>query len=398
MINVKKGEVFHPFFMRGYKTLHIFVFLNFSMQKIISIPFLLFIILLSSCSKPTDRYTITNKLENFSDSLIFVITDNQAKIDTITCKDGQFQIEGNADSLTYLSIFIPQTGIWLDAWAKNKDKLTIQGDVKYPELIEIEGNAVVNKLAEFKKENQSLLQEKIDLRLQQQESIADSLEGSSNTGSYAARISNTEHLLKEKAKAFIQDNPTSYASIVLLRDYLVNFDNIEKMSEYLSMIHPPASQTHIYQQLESVLEKTKKTTIGASAPDFEIVDIQGDTIRLSNFEEKYLLLTFAASWCDVCRRDNKELVSAYNKFHKKGLQMFTVSFDEKQSEWKVAAKEDKIEWIQAIDTQGWGAEMLNLYNITSIPSNFLIDKQGVIIARNLFGDELDEVLKETLKK
>ena len=365
------------------------------MQKIIPI-LLLYVTIFFAC-KQSDGYVVTSKLQNFSDSLVFVVKDASEHIDTILCKDGQFVIEGRVDSLTYFSLYIPQTGIWLDLWIENKDNIVITGNTKYPELIEVRGNSINNKLAEFKTNNQALLREKVDLYQQQQESASDSLEGNSNEASYSAKISNIEFQLKEKAEEFILKNPKAYASIILLRDYLADTDNVEKLDTCLSLIRYPASNTQIYRQLEHLLYKTKQTSIGAVAPDFEIVDLKGNTISLADFKEKYLFLTFAASWCDVCRKDNHELTKVYNKFHKKGLQMFTVSFDEEKAEWKSAAKEDNIEWTQAVDTHGWGAEMLNLYNITSIPSNFLIDKEGVIIAKNLFGEELIEVIEEKLK-
>ncbi len=363
-----------------------------SMQKCLFI-WSLFFVLFFSC-KEKNEYVIISKLQNFSDSIVFVTQDGSKEIDTIFCKKGQFEIKGVSDSLIYLSVYLPGTAIWVDVWVEGKDHLSVTGDTKYPDLIEVRGNPAVDKLSGFKTANRSLLKEKTDLYYQQINSAADSLEGNSNEVSYSARISNVEHQLKEKAEEFVKENPNQPASLILLRDYLIDHDNIAKMDSYLSSIRLPASGTSVYKQLEGLYQKIKQTSIGAKAPDFNIVDVENDTVLLSDFNGEYLLLTFAASWCDVCRKDNKELVEAYHKYHPKGLEMFTVSFDEKKMDWQKAAKEDKITWRQAIDTHGWGAEMLDLYNITSIPSNLLIDKDGVIIAKNLFGEELMHKLSE----
>lgn len=365
------------------------------MQRIIYI-LLLFVGLLFSCREETN-YSIAGKLDNSADSVVFVAINGHTKVDTIPCDEGRFMIKGNTDSLSYLTILIPETGIWLDVWVDKKNKLTLSGDVKYPDLIEIKGNEVNDKLAEFKSANQSLFKEKIDLFYLQQESVADTLEGNSNEVNYTAKISNAEYQLQEKAEQFVRSNPSSLASIVLVRDYLVDPEDLNKTEECLSLIEAPVTSSPIYTQLSALLSRLKRTEVGAAAPDFEIKDIKGDTVSLSDFKDKYLLLTFAASWCDICRRDNKGLVDAYNKYKKKGLHLFTVSFDEHKEEWKTAAKEDKITWQQAIDTQGWGAEMLTTYNITSIPANFLIDKNGIIIARNLFGGNLEAILEEHLQ-
>jgi len=365
------------------------------MQRIIYISFL-FVSLLLSCQQEYN-YTITGKLQNASDSLVFVSFYGQEKIDTILCEKGEFSIKGNVDSLTYLTILIPETGIWLDVWVKKDDKLTLNGDVHFPDLISIKGNDINEKLTSFKTSNKTLLQEKADLFRLQQESEKDTLLDNANELSYAVKITNIEYQLAEKAEEFIKNNPSSTASLTLIRDYLVDPENSNKMEEHLSLIQTPATESHLYNYLNALLEKIKRTAVGSPAPDFQITDIKGDTLSLSNFQDKYLLLTFAASWCDVCRKDNKSLVNAYTKFKNKGLQMFTVSFDEEKEDWKQAAKEDKITWLQAIDTQGWGAKMLITYNISSIPSNFLIDKEGVIIDRNLFGEALEEALKELYK-
>lgn len=365
------------------------------MQRIIYI-LLLFIALLLSCGQDKN-YTITGKLENSSDSVLFVVFDGSADIDTIPCKEGQFEIKGYTDSLTYLTVFIPEAGIWYDVWVGQKEKLTFGGDIRYPNMIGAKGNSINDKLASFKAENKSLLKEKRDLYYQQLESVADSLEGNSNEANYSAKISNLVYQLEEKAGQFVKNNPSALASIVLIRDYLVDPEDLSKMETYLSVVEAPVLNSPIYQQLTALLERLKRTQIGSPAPDFQITDIKGDTVVLSDFKDKYLLLTFAASWCDVCRRDNKELVEAYNIFQKKGLQMFTISFDENRDEWTLAAKEDKISWRQAIDTHGWGAEMLTTYNISTIPANFLIDKNGLIVDRNLFGENLEEALEKHLK-
>ncbi|MDR2626712.1 MAG: TlpA family protein disulfide reductase [Dysgonamonadaceae bacterium] len=357
---------------------------------------LLFSALLFSCEQK-DAYVITSKLQNFSDSLVFVTNICEKKTDTIVCKNNRFEIKGVADSITYLSVYAPGIGAWLDIWVCNKDHLVISGDAKYPDLIKINGNTIHNKLSSFKEANTSLFREKSDLHYMQQEALTDSLlVGNSNEPGIAAKISNINHQLKEKADIFVRNNPGEPAALVLLRDHLVDVENVDKLDEYLSLLQPPVTGNDIYRQLTALSRKVKQTNVGALAPEFEIIDVKNDTARLSDYKDKYLLLTFAASWCNVCRKDNRELVKAYEKYRKKGLKMLTVSFDENKEDWQSAVKEDKINWRQAIDTSGWGAQMLELYNISTIPSNFLIDKSGMIVCKNLYGEELMKKLNDIL--
>lgn len=364
------------------------------MRKIISISALL-LALLVSCQKEYN-YTITANLDNLTDSLVFLSTARNEKVDTIHVVNGGFTFKGKVDTLLYMTLYIPEPGIWLDIWTDADNKISITGDLNFPGLIEVKGSTVNNKLNQFKTANRKLLKEKAKLFHQQQEAVTDSIELHTNELNFSSKISNIIFQLEQKAEEFIKENPGSLASLVLIRDYLADPENLEKFDYNLSLIEAPATQSNLYGILNTMLEKAKQTSIGTKAPDFSIIDIKGDTLTLSSFQGKPLLLTFAASWCKVCRKDNKELVAIHNKFHKKGLQVFTVSFDEIKEDWKKAAKEDNITWKQAIDTEGWGAEMLNIYNITSIPSNFLLDKEGVIVHNNLFGTELEEAINEML--
>jgi peroxiredoxin len=313
--------------------------------------------------------------------------------DTVTCEDDRFLIKGNADSPLALSIYIPGAGVWIDVWVNNHDRLTLSGDAKYPDLITVSGNAVHNKLSEFKKANQSLLREKGDLHLLHREALADSLEGSVNEADVAAKISNINHQMKEKADVFLRNNPSEPASTVLLRDYLADLENVDRLDEYLAILQAPATNGDLYRQLAALSRKIRQTAIGAPAPHFEIVDVKNDTARLSDYKNDFLLLTFAASWCNVCRKDNLELTRIYEKYRPKNLKMLTISFDENPGEWLAAAKDDRISWRQAVDSGGWGAQMLALYNISTIPSNFLIDRSGIIVCKNLYGDQLMQKLE-----
>lgn len=366
------------------------------MRKIIYIILSLLVASFVSCHKEYN-YTITGKLQNSSDSLAFISFPGQEKMDTIAARDGQFVVKGNADSLTYMTLFIPETGIWLDLWVDKDDKLSISGDVRLPGLLEVRGNAANDKLSAFKEANRALLREKAEFLNQQQEYGADTLLDNSIDLNYTAKISNIDHQLKEKAEEFVKANPSSLASLVLIRDYLIDPDNVERMESSLDQLQAPATESIGYNYLVRMLTKIKRTSIGSPAPDFRIVDMKGDTVSLSDFQGKYLLLTFAASWCDVCRKDNAGLVKAYSRFKGKNMEFFTVSFDEKKEEWSTAAKEDKVNWRQAVDTHGWGAEMLATYNITTIPANFLINGEGIIVDRNLFGDTLETVLETHLE-
>ncbi len=124
--------------------------------------------------------------------------------------------------------------------------------------------------------------------------------------------------------------------------------------------------------------------IGSQAPDFELINPQGKKVQLSDLRGKVVLIDFWASWCGPCRRENPNVVEAYAKYHKskflkeKGFEVYSISLDRNEDAWKKAITEDKLSW----NYHGWDqkGEVARKYNVVSIPSGFLIDGEGKIVA------------------
>lgn len=137
---------------------------------------------------------------------------------------------------------------------------------------------------------------------------------------------------------------------------------------------------------------------GQPAVDIALPSLSGDTIHLSSLKGKVVLLDFWASWCGPCRASNKELVKLYSKFKSKGFEIMGVSLDDDRSKWKTAIAKDKITWLQVNDPGGWDAKTAVNWNISAIPTSFLIDKEGKLIAMDLYGKELEKALKYLIDK
>lgn len=137
---------------------------------------------------------------------------------------------------------------------------------------------------------------------------------------------------------------------------------------------------------------------GYKAPDVALPTSAGDTIRLSSLRGKVVLLDFWASWCGPCRVSNKGLVKLYPKYKDKGFEILGVSLDEDADDWQKAVKKDKISWLQVIDNGGWESKTVNQWRISAIPTSYLINKDGVLIAMDLEGKELEKALNELLGK
>ncbi len=144
--------------------------------------------------------------------------------------------------------------------------------------------------------------------------------------------------------------------------------------------------------------------IGDKAPELVFKSPEGQEIALSSLKGKMVLIDFWASWCRPCRRENPNVVRAYNEFKDKkfqngnGFTVYGVSLDRNKESWINAIKADNLTWTHVSDLKYWNSEAARLYKVRGIPSNFLIDGDGIILAKNLRGNKLEETLKKYLEK
>ncbi len=145
--------------------------------------------------------------------------------------------------------------------------------------------------------------------------------------------------------------------------------------------------------------------IGQKAPDIVQNNPEGKEMRLSDLRGKIVLVDFWASWCGPCRRENPNVVRAYNKYQKakfkeaKGFEVFSISLDNNERAWAQAIKQDGLIWKYHVsDLKKWRNEAAQVYGVSSIPSSFLIDQNGIVIAKNLRGMAIDQQLDALVKQ
>lgn len=205
---------------------------------------------------------------------------------------------------------------------------------------------------------------------------------------------NEEH--KDIVAKFVKENPSSYVSVVQLAQ-VFGFDPDPVQVEPLyNGLDDKLKATKYGEQIKVFLASAKKTAIGGLAPEFTLTDVKGNPVALSSYKGKYTLIDFWASWCVPCREENPTVVKAYDMFKGKGFEILGVSLDEKKDSWLKAIKDDKLTWAQVSDLKGWRSDVADLYGVKGIPMNYLLDKEGKIIAKSLRGGELIRKLEALL--
>lgn len=194
---------------------------------------------------------------------------------------------------------------------------------------------------------------------------------------------------------FVKNNPKSVVSANILSVYSTTWGK-EKTKELFDQFSIDNKNSEYGKSISKYIELNKNPKVGEKYVDFEMENTIGEMKKLSDFNDKIILLEFWASNCGPCRQENPNLVKTYESYQPKGFEIFAVSQDTKKTNWLKAIEKDGLPWLQVSDLKGRDNSASLIYGINAIPDNFLIDKNGIIIGRNLRGEKLNEKLASLL--
>lgn len=197
--------------------------------------------------------------------------------------------------------------------------------------------------------------------------------------------------------SLIAKYPDSPAAAFYLYRYFTYQLPLDDLKATRARISPALADCPYVKDLDGIIKQLENVQIGKTAPEFSLPDTAGVSVSLSDFRGKYVLLDFWASWCPPCRRENPNVVKAFNEYKDKNFTIIGISLDKDKSKWLKAIADDNLTWTHLSDLKYWDSEIPALYGVRGIPANVLLDPDGVIIAKNITGEDLHQKLKEVIK-
>lgn len=196
---------------------------------------------------------------------------------------------------------------------------------------------------------------------------------------------------------FARNKKSSHISLLAIYRNNQLTSNSDLMEELFMKLDPGVRVSPMGNYIAQQIEEAKKLPIGKPLADFAQDDTLGVSVKLSSLRGKYVLVDFWASWCGPCRQENPNVVEAFQKYKSKNFTVLGVSLDKSKQPWLDAIKADNLTWTHVSDLLGWKNSVAQQFEIFSIPQNFLIDPNGILIAKNLRGAALQSKLAALLK-
>lgn len=350
---------------------------------------------LASCNQVADNFTVDVQMDGLEGQWVMLnsrVNREYVAIDSALIEKGVPAIlTGSVDGVQ--TMYLSAKGIRKSVRLLMENaEYTISGSLEEPVIVttskaQNDLNSYNEKAAGFDQKISAIIEAYYAALENEDQAAADSI------------IEGYEVVNNEKTdmgELYIQENPASFASVLVLRNsfYMLETNELEQA---LTSLDPSVQQMEEYKYMYGIMEKQKDVGIGMKYKDFALETPEGKMLSISEVHQgSVLLIDFWASWCSPCRQANPELVAMYADYHDKGFDILGVSLDSDKASWIKAIGDDNLTWSQISDVKGWDCEGAKLYGVPAIPHAVLVDREGTIIAKNLHGDELREAIEALL--
>jgi peroxiredoxin len=380
------------------------------MNRILAL--LMIILLVSACGKKSN-FTISGKIEGGAGKKIhlnYLLTSSQKPVDSVKLdQSGIFKIKGKVSVPTFFLLKISDLN-FATLLVDSAENLTLTGSYKnFSTDYTVQGSDNSSKVRDL-----TFL---FAVAKAKADSIQQLYQKHMNDAGYKTDLERWE---KEYIKIvndyttylndFIKKNPFSMSSVYALyqkwdaNNYVANdFQAMKTAASALKAVYPKNEQVKaLYNHTLSLLKEQKTAKMNQllsqnaiNSPDIKLPDVSGIDRTLSSLRGKTVLVHFWSAKDRTSRIQNKVLVELYTIFKHRGFEIYMVSVDDDRAAWTAAIAEDQLTWINVGDMKGSNSALIN-YNVRTIPANYLLDKEGKIIGKNLMGPQLNTTLSKIL--
>lgn len=320
-------------------------------------------------------------------------------VDTVTVTDGKFELDMEDPELPNLS-FLRVEGVNGNVVFISENQ-TIRFDINKDSIRDTEviggeeNKALYEYLGQLKELNRKMTKMQNEMRQAMMQKDTAKLKS----------LQEAQVELRDNDKNFKQElfqrNKDSYIAVMILTDMLnMRTHSSAEVREMYAEVSDRIKKTDLAQSLKENLDSYSASEIGSKAPPFSGPNPEGEELALEENLGKVTVIDFWAAWCKPCRVENPNLVRTYNKYKDQGLNIISVSLDRpgQKDKWLQAIEDDNLEqWDHVSNLQFWNDPIAKKYGVRAIPATFVLDENGVIVAKNLRGDELANKIGELLE-
>ena len=366
---------------------------------------LIIFILGVACSKKTDTVTLDLKIKNNNEKqkiyLELVELDGSVPmiLDSMVVEKGNSEMKlkgGSIDPEALYRVIVEDNSRFF-LLVPDQNKITAEFDLAIPSLNEINSPAGKEMKTMLNGFNTKI--EKLDILREQVQSEPERMD--------SARVVIEKEFMNQlnETGKYVVDFATNAKSPAVslyalsLVGSVLGTDQLMPILEKLKIKYPQSKRVKKIEELIVAATKMNapKELIGTEAPEIKLPDMNGKSFSLKSLRGKYVLIDFWASWCQPCRMENPNVVKAFKRFSNKKFTILGVSLDKDKSDWIKAINDDGLSWNHVSDLKFWDSEVVSPYNIEGIPFNVLVDPNGIIVAKDLRGEQLAATLEKFLK-
>ena len=368
----------------------------------------LFVILFSSCHHDDNKVIIEGEILNLTSTSIILSFHNNDSIvvDTILVdtssldNKGKFSFVQHIDTNRILTLYFDDfqfsTVIFLE---KDVNKIRLRGDANLPDLIEVKGGEINDNISLFKKENETALKQRSLLISEIDSKNEDSFNPTNaiSEKEQNALLNSLNHELAQKVEDFILLYPDKIASVILINEFFKNNENPKNLNRVLEYLKDDASEYPLTHKLKNFNEKLMLSTEGAMMPSFSLTDKNGKNIYSTDFNNKYLLISFLSANDPKSKNNLSVLKDEYSHLNKDSIEFLSIYID--SDTFPIISTEiDSIPWKVVVENKSWSADIVELYNVNYLPYNILINYKGEIETRDTPVGEVRSIIESQSDK